>query len=216
MAAYEIIIADDHPLFRSALQQALTLGLGDNVHLVEAASIAELEALLDQGAEWDLVLLDLNMPGAYGFSGLVLLRGQYPQLPVVMISAQEDASVVSRAREFGASGFIPKSSSLEAIQEAVRAVLDGDVWWPSNIEDAAHVSAEAKAASAGLASLTPQQFRVLTMVCDGLLNKQIAYELSVSEATIKAHVTAIFRKLGVRTRTQAALLLQQMGSIPAS
>ena len=213
MAAYEIIIADDHPLFRSALQQALTLGLSDNVHLVEAASIAELETLLEQGAEWDLVLLDLNMPGAYGFSGLVLLRGQYPQLPVVMISAQEDASVVARAREFGASGFIPKSSSLEAIQEAVRAVLDGDVWWPSNIEDASHVSAEAKAASAGLASLTPQQFRVLTMVCDGLLNKQIAYELSVSEATIKAHVTAIFRKLGVRTRTQAALLLQQLESI---
>ena len=216
MAAYEIIIADDHPLFRSALQQALTLGLGENVRLVEAASIAELEALLNRSSESDLVLLDLNMPGAYGFSGLVLLRGQYPQLPVVMISAQEDASVVARAREFGASGFIPKSSSLETIQQAVRTVLDGDVWWPSNIEDAVHVSAEAKAASAGLASLTPQQFRVLTMVCDGLLNKQIAYELNVSEATIKAHVTAIFRKLGVRTRTQAALLLQQMGSIPAN
>lgn len=216
MAAYEIIIADDHPLFRSALQQALTLGLGENVRLVEAASIAELETLLDQSSDWDLVLLDLNMPGAYGFSGLVLLRGQYPQLPVVMISAQEDASVVARSREFGASGFIPKSSSLETIQLAVRAVLDGDVWWPSNIDDAGHVSPEAKAASAGLASLTPQQFRVLTMVCDGLLNKQIAYELSVSEATIKAHVTAIFRKLGVRTRTQAALLLQQMGSIPTN
>lgn len=216
MAAYEILIADDHPLFRSALHQALTLGLGDGVRLSEAASIAELEAQLNRTSDWDLVLLDLNMPGAYGFSGLVLLRGQYPQLPVVMISAQEDAAVVARSREFGASGFIPKSSSLETIQEAVRGVLDGDVWWPSNVEDVAHVSAEAKAASEGLASLTPQQFRVLTMVCDGLLNKQIAYELSVSEATIKAHVTAIFRKLGVRTRTQAALLLQQMGSIPGS
>ncbi len=216
MAAYEILIADDHPLFRSALQQALTLGLGDGVHLSEAASIAELEAQLTRAVDWDLVLLDLNMPGAYGFSGLVLLRGQYPQLPVVMISAQEDAAVVARSREFGASGFIPKSSSLETIQEAVRMVLDGDVWWPSNIQDVAHVSPEAKAASEGLASLTPQQFRVLTMVCDGLLNKQIAYELTVSEATIKAHVTAIFRKLGVRTRTQAALLLQQMGSIPGS
>ncbi|MCQ4257621.1 response regulator transcription factor ErdR [Stutzerimonas stutzeri] len=216
MAAYEILIADDHPLFRSALQQALTLGLGDGVRLSEAASIAELEAQLTRTTDWDLVLLDLNMPGAYGFSGLVLLRGQYPQLPVVMISAQEDAAVVARSREFGASGFIPKSSSLETIQEAVRMVLDGDVWWPSNIDDVAHVSPEAKAASEGLASLTPQQFRVLTMVCDGLLNKQIAYELSVSEATIKAHVTAIFRKLGVRTRTQAALLLQQMGSIPSN
>ncbi|AVO54623.1 response regulator transcription factor ErdR [Ectopseudomonas mendocina] len=214
MAAYEILIADDHPLFRSALQQALTLGLGPQVRLVEAASIAELEACLAEKNDWDLVLLDLNMPGAYGFSGLVLLRGQYPQIPVVMISAQEEASVVNRSREFGASGFIPKSSSLEIIQQAVRQVLDGDTWWPQLAEEAAPVSAEAKAASAGLASLTPQQFRVLTMVCEGLLNKQIAYELSVSEATVKAHVTAIFRKLGVRTRTQAALLLQQMESIP--
>ncbi|MBD9482172.1 response regulator transcription factor [Pseudomonas sp. PDM14] len=214
MAAYEILIADDHPLFRSALQQALSLGLGPDVRLVEAASIAELETCLGEKSDWDLVLLDLNMPGAYGFSGLVLLRGQYPQLPVVMVSAQEEAAVVVRAREFGASGFIPKSSSLETIQQAVRQVLDGEVWWPPQASEAVTVSAEAKAASAGLASLTPQQFRVLTMVCEGLLNKQIAYELNVSEATIKAHVTAIFRKLGVRTRTQAALLLQQMESIP--
>ncbi|VXC91015.1 Glycerol metabolism activator [Pseudomonas sp. 8Z] len=215
MAAYEILIADDHPLFRSALHQALTLGLGPDVRLVEAASIAELEACLAEKGDWDLVLLDLNMPGAYGFSGLVLLRGQYPQIPVVMISAQEDASVIARSREFGASGFIPKSSPLEILQQAVRQVLDGDTWWPPMAETSAPVSEETKAASAGLASLTPQQFRVLTMVCEGLLNKQIAYELSVSEATVKAHVTAIFRKLGVRTRTQAALLLQQMESIPA-
>ncbi|WP_313515372.1 response regulator transcription factor ErdR [Pseudomonas sp.] len=216
MAAHEILIADDHPLFRSALHQALTLGLGSGVRLVEAASIAELEGRLAEKGDWDLVLLDLNMPGAYGFSGLVLLRGQYPQVPVVMISAQEEAAVVARSREFGASGFIPKSSPLEVIQHAVRAVLDGDEWWPVLSDTAVSVSAEAKAASAGLASLTPQQFRVLTMVCEGLLNKQIAYELSVSEATVKAHVTAIFRKLGVRTRTQAALLLQQLESIPAN
>lgn len=216
MAAYEILIADDHPLFRSALRQALTLGLGAEMRLVEVASIAELEARLGDSADWDLVMLDLNMPGAYGFSGLVLLRGQYPHIPVVMISAQEDPAVVSRAREFGASGFIPKSSALETIQQAVRSVLDGDLWWPTELLDTAQVSDEVRAASAGLSSLTPQQFRVLTMVCDGLLNKQIAYELNVSEATIKAHVTAIFRKLGVRTRTQAALLLQQMESIPTS
>ncbi|OLU12329.1 MULTISPECIES: response regulator transcription factor ErdR [unclassified Pseudomonas] len=216
MVAYEILIADDHPLFRSALQQALTMGLGSGVRLVEVASIAELEARLAEKTDWDLVLLDLNMPGAYGFSGLVLLRGQYPQIPVVMISAQEDAAVVVRSREFGASGFIPKSSSLEVIQQAVRQVLEGEVWWPPQSEEAISLSSEAKAASAGLASLTPQQFRVLTMVCEGLLNKQIAYELSVSEATVKAHVTAIFRKLGVRTRTQAALLLQQLESVPAA
>ena len=213
MATYEILIADDHPLFRSALHQAVALGLGSDVRLVEVASIAELEKQLAIKADWDLVLLDLNMPGAYGFSGLVLLRGQYPQIPVVMVSAQEEASVMVRSREFGASGFIPKSSSMEAIQTAVRTVLDGDVSWPPQAFEEVPVSAEAKAASEGLASLTPQQCRVLTMVCEGLLNKQIAYELSVSEATIKAHVTAIFRKLGVRTRTQAALLLQQLESI---
>lgn len=213
---YEILIADDHPLFRSALRQALSLGLGPDARLVEAESIADLEARLTEKSDWDLVLLDLNMPGAYGFSGLVLLRGQYPQVPVVMVSAQEEAAVVVKSREFGASGFIPKSSSLETIQKAVRTVLDGDVWWPPQVNESISVSAEAKAASEGLASLTPQQFRVLTMVCEGLLNKQIAYELSVSEATIKAHVTAIFRKLNVRTRTQAALLLQQLESIPQS
>ncbi|MFK3969494.1 response regulator transcription factor ErdR [Pseudomonas sp. NPDC087358] len=213
---YEILIADDHPLFRSALRQALTLGLGADARLVEAESIAELEARLTEKGDWDLVLLDLNMPGAYGFSGLVLLRGQYPQVPVVMVSAQEEAAVVVKSKEFGASGFIPKSSSLEIIQQAVRTVLDGDVWWPPQVNEPVSVSPEARAASEGLASLTPQQFRVLTMVCEGLLNKQIAYELSVSEATIKAHVTAIFRKLGVRTRTQAALLLQQLESIPST
>ena len=211
MAAYQILIADDHPLFRSALHQALSLGLGSEVQLAEAASIAELELRLTQKSDWDLVLLDLNMPGAHGFSGLVLLRGQYPQIPVVMISAQEEAAVISRSREFGASGFIPKSSSLEQIQQAVRAVLDGELWWSLPTDQEQTLSAEA--ASAGLASLTPQQLRVLTMVCDGLLNKQIAWELSVSEATIKAHVTAIFRKLGVRTRTQAAMLLQQLENV---
>ncbi|PSS48187.1 response regulator transcription factor ErdR [Pseudomonas sp. BBP2017] len=216
MATYEILIADDHPLFRSALRQAVTLGLGPDVRLVEVASIAELESRLAEKSDWDLVLLDLNMPGAYGFSGLVLLRGQYPQIPVVMVSAQEEAAVVVKSREFGASGFIPKSSSLEVIQEAVKKVLEGDIWWPPQAFEKVDVSAEAKAASEGLASLTPQQFRVLTMVCEGLLNKQIAYELNVSEATIKAHVTAIFRKLGVRTRTQAALLLQQLESVAAS
>lgn len=216
MASYEILIADDHPLFRNALNQALILGLGSDVRLTEAANIAELEERLTAKSDWDLVLLDLNMPGAYGFSGLVLLRGQYPQVPVVMISAQEDPAVIQRSKEFGASGFIPKSSPMDVLQEAVQSVLDGDVWWPPEVAPHETLSDETKAASAGLASLTPQQFRVLTMVCEGLLNKQIAYELSVSEATVKAHVTAIFRKLNVRTRTQAALLLQQLETVPTS
>ena len=214
---YEILIADDHPLFRSALFQALNAGLPGALQLTEVGSIAELQSLLEQRSNWDLVLLDLNMPGAHGFSGLVLLRSQFPHLPVIVISAQEEAAVVRRARDFGASGFIPKSSSLEQIQQYVQQVLDGDTCWPAQVDDAVSpLSAEQETISAQLASLTPQQFRVLSMVCDGLLNKQIAFELSVSEATVKAHVTAIFRKLNVRTRTQAALLLQQMESIPQS
>ncbi|GGC86000.1 response regulator transcription factor [Halopseudomonas salina] len=207
---YDILIADDHPLFRSALRQALVSAADAQLQLTEVGSISELQASLETRDSWDLVLLDLNMPGAYGFSGLVLLRGQYPHLPVVVISAQEESSVVNRARDFGASGFIPKSSSLEEIQQAVRTVLEGGISWPTAAGSGGPLSEQEKTVSAQLASLTPQQFRVLTMVCDGLLNKQIAYELSVSEATVKAHVTAIFRKLGVRTRTQAALVLQQM------
>lgn len=207
---YDILIADDHPLFRSALRQALSNAVDASMVLTEVGSITELQALLDQRNSWDLVLLDLNMPGAYGFSGLVLLRGQYPHLPVVVVSALEEPGVYKRAKDFGASGFIPKSSTLEGIQQAVREVLAGGVSWPAEADEPGRLSDDEQEISAQLASLTPQQFRVLTMVCDGLLNKQIAYELSVSEATIKAHVTAIFRKLGVRTRTQAALALQHM------
>ena len=206
-----VVLCDDHAVLRRGIRD--TLADAPDIQVTgEAGGYSELREVL-RSAACDVLLLDLNMPGAYGFSGLVLLRGQYPQIPVVMVSAQEEASVMVRSREFGASGFIPKSSSMEEIQKAVRAVLDGDVSWPPQAFEEVQVSAEAKAASEGLASLTPQQFRVLTMVCEGLLNKQIAYELSVSEATIKAHVTAIFRKLGVRTRTQAALLLQQLESI---
>ena len=213
MNTCDILIADDHPLFREALRRALVSGLGPNTNLTEADSISALEKSLTEKSDWDLVILDLNMPGAYGFSGLVLLRGQYPRVPVIMISAQEEANVVNRAREFGAVGFIPKSGSLESIQEAIQKVLDGDTWWPDLGSAENDVNEEVREVSLRVASLTPQQFRVLTMVCDGLLNKQIAYDLDVSEATVKAHITAIFRKLGVRTRTQAALLLQQMESL---
>lgn len=214
MNKYDILIADDHPLFRNALRHALVLGLGSDTKLVEVDTISSLEKCLADKSDWDLVLLDLNMPGAYGFSGLVLLRGQYPQIPVMMVSAQEEAAVINRSREFGAVGFIPKSSSLEIIQKAIQEVLEGNAWWPSVAGEAIEtMEEETRVTSSKLASLTPQQFRVLTMVCDGLLNKQIAFELDVSEATVKAHITAIFRKLGVRTRTQAALLLRQMESL---
>ena len=202
---YDILIADDHPLFRSALRQALFDGLGDTITLSEVGSITELQQRLGERADWDLVLLDLNMPGAYGFSGLAQMRGQFPQIPVILISAQEESAVARRARDFGASGFIPKSASLEAIQQAVQAVLDGGVCWPEGIDNPPGMSSEQQQISERVASLTPQQFRVLTMVCDGLLNKQIAYELNIAETTVKAHVSAILTKLNVHNRIQAAL-----------
>ena len=188
---YDILIADDHPLFRSALRQALRDGLGETVSLSEVGSISELQQRLAERADWDLVLLDLNMPGAYGFSGLAQMRGQYPQIPVILISAQEEPTIARRARDFGASGFIPKSASLEAIQAAVQSVLDGSVCWPPGIDNPPGMSDEQQQISERVASLTPQQFRVLTMVCDGLLNKQIAYEL---DAQVSGRVTVSLRK----------------------
>lgn len=208
--AYKIIIADDHPLFRAALKQAVGQAV-DDVEVIEADTIAELQRLVLEHSEADLVLLDLNMPGAHGFSGLVFMRGQYPGLPVVMISGTEEVQIIRKAIDYGASGFIPKSTSLQLIAEAIQAVLNGDVWLPAEVQDRIDgVKPEACDFSEKLATLTPQQFRVLGMLMEGLLNKQIAYELDVSEATIKAHITAVFRKLGVRNRTQAVIAVQQL------
>lgn len=208
--SYKIIIADDHPLFRAALKQAVGQAV-DDVEVIEADTIAALQNSVVSCPEADLVLLDLNMPGAHGFSALVFMRGQYPGLPVVMVSGSEDIQVMSKAIEYGASGFIPKSASLQLIADAIQAVLNGDVWLPEGVQGQIdRASPETCDFSEKLATLTPQQFRVLGMLMEGLLNKQIAYELSVSEATIKAHITAVFRKLGVRNRTQAVIAVQQL------
>ncbi|MCL6417641.1 response regulator transcription factor [Aestuariirhabdus sp. Z084] len=209
MSSYKIIVADDHPLFRTALQQAVNQAV-EEVNLLEAESIESLQQVLETHGDADLVLLDLHMPGAHGYSGLIYLRGQYPQIPVVMVSATEDVSVINQAIEYGASGFIPKSSSQQTIATALQAVLDGDVWQPeSSIGAAANNEASLDLAER-IASLTPQQFKVLGMLTEGMLNKQIAYDLNVSEATIKAHATAIFKKLNVRNRTQAVIAVQQL------
>jgi DNA-binding NarL/FixJ family response regulator len=170
---------------------------------------------VEQHGDADLVLLDIHMPGTHGFSGLVFLRGQHPGVPVVVVSGSEQPHVMKRAIDYGASGFIPKSAPLETISEAITAVLEGEEWLPQELtENMGDVSEEDQQFAAALASLTPQQFRVLTMLTEGLLNKQIAYELSVSEATIKAHVTAILRKLGVHSRTQAVIAAQRLGVEP--
>jgi len=212
----EILIADDHPLFRDALKRALTQAVPD-ARLFEADSVSALQALIESHPEAELLLLDLHMPGANGFSALAHVRGQQPGLPVVMVSAQEDVRVIRRAVGHGASGYIPKSASVETIVLAVRRVLDGDVWLPPHLADTPGTldAAEASAA-ARIAELTPQQFRVLGMIAEGLLNKQIAYEFKVSEATIKAHMTAIMRKLHVNNRTQVALIARQLALSPGA
>ena len=205
-----IIVADDHPLFREALQQALA-PMMPGVSFVEAESFDSLQAAIGDSEDVDLVLLDLEMPGAQGFSVLAWLRTQHPALPVVVVSATSDAGVMRRAVDLGASGFIPKSSPVETISDAIAAVLEGEVWLPEAalaLDDSTLTEHEDLAQR--VASLTPQQFRVLDMLAEGLLNKQIAAELRVSEATVKAHVTAIFRKLGVRSRTQAAVAARRL------
>jgi DNA-binding NarL/FixJ family response regulator len=199
-----LVIADDHPLFRGALREAVS-GLCEKLDIAEAGSFEEVTKLLERGAEIDLILLDLLMPGARGFSGLMYLRAQYPSVPVVVVSANDDPGVIRRCMDFGASGFIPKRLGIEAMREAIARVLEGGVWTPPDIDLGARSDAHTASLLARLASLTPQQVRVLMMLSEGLLNKQIAYELGVSEATVKAHVSAILQKLGVESRTQAVI-----------
>jgi DNA-binding NarL/FixJ family response regulator len=200
-----VIVADDHPLFRAAIREALQ-ARHQVTSFLEASSFESLQELVDQQQEVDLVLLDLHMPGVSGFAGLVYLCKQYPSVPVVIISANEDPVVIQRALGHGAAGFIPKSSRIETIMEAIDAVLVGEVWSPEAARAGHGVGGDSELELAErMAQLTPQQFKVLMMMSQGLLNKQIAYELGVSEATIKAHVTAVMNKLGVSNRTQAVL-----------
>jgi DNA-binding NarL/FixJ family response regulator len=201
---YRLVIADDHPLFRGALRAAVS-GLFGRAHITEAGSFDELSKLLDRGADVDLILLDLAMPGVRGFSGLIYLRAQHPSVPIVIVSANDDPAVVRRCMDFGASGFIPKTLGVESMRSAIDGVLKGGVWTPPDIDLDAGSDAEIANIMTKLATLTPQQVRVLMMLSGGLLNKQIAYELGVSEATVKAHVSAILEKLGVESRTQAVI-----------
>ncbi|EKS29775.1 response regulator [Afipia felis] len=200
-----LVIADDHPLFRGALREAV-MGVVPAASIDEAGAFGELTALLEKESDIDLVLLDLSMPGVSGFSGLIYLRAQYPAIPVVVVSASDDGDTIRRSMEFGASGFIPKRYGIETLREAIGKVMNGDVWTPSDIDLSAGVDPDMAKLRDRLITLTPQQVRVLMMLSEGLLNKQIAYELGVSEATIKAHVSAILQKLGVESRTQAVIV----------
>jgi DNA-binding NarL/FixJ family response regulator len=204
-----IVIVDDHPLFRGALAEALSRAI-EAAEIVEAGSLDELITLLAANAATDLILLDLAMPGVQGLSGLLYLRAEHPEIPVVIVSASEDTTTIRRAIEFGASGYVPKSQPVDQIRRAVRQVLDGGVWTPPEV-DIGQPDAATGSALARLSTLTPQQVRVLMMLGEGLLNKQIAYRLGVSEATIKAHVSAILQKLGVDSRTQAVIAINRLG-----
>ncbi len=210
-----VLVADDHPLFREALRGAVQRALPD-AQLREAEDVEALYALVEAEPDADLLLLDLNMPGAQGFSALVHLRALHPQLPIVMVSAREEPAVMRRALDHGAMGFIPKSADAATLGEAITRVLDGDRWAPAAAGAAPAASADEHDAAQRLRDLTPQQFRVLQMLGEGLLNKQIGHELGVSEATVKAHMTAILRKLGASNRTQAVLVAGRLALDPGA
>jgi DNA-binding NarL/FixJ family response regulator len=209
MPSHRVIIVDDHPLFRGALSQAISVAL-PKADLLEAGSLDELVEKLEGGTDTDLIMLDLSMPGVRGLSGLLYLRAQHPEVPVIVVSASDDLGTIRRCMDFGASGFVPKSEPVERIRDAVRKVLDGEIWTPPGLDLSEAGDVETSDLVLRLSTLTPQQVRVLMMLGEGLLNKQIAYKLGVSEATIKAHVSAILQKLGVDSRTQAVIAIGKL------
>ena len=204
-----LIIADDHPLFRAALKEAVGRHL-PGAQIVEASSLDTLRRAIVEHPDADLILLDLRMPGAKGFSSLLYLRAEHPAVPVIVVSATEDASEVQRALDFGASGFIPKSARIETIGDSLRTVLSGGVSAPRMPERQARTDGSDREQARRLSTLTPQQLRVLILLAEGQSNKYIAGNLAIAEATVKAHITGILRKLGIERRTQAAILAQRL------
>lgn len=211
----KILIADDHPLFRDAIKSALIGHINGgpaNTTMIEAGDFNAAVSALEAEPDIDLLLLDLTMPGASGLSALVAMRASHPAIPVVIVSATDDPATVRRALDLGASGFISKSANTETIRASVQSVLDGEIAVPDNIDLGSEHDPEVEDLINRIRTLTPQQARVLGMLAEGLLNKQIAYELGVSEATIKAHVSAVLQKLNVDSRTQAVIRLSKIGS----
>lgn len=199
------LIVDDHPLFREALQSVIGRDWPE-AEIREAGSIEAAEDLLGGGLSVDLALLDLSMPDVNGFDGLLRLRTGHPRLPIVVVSGMEDSRIVREALSYGVAGFIPKSVRRDELGRAIGEVMSGNVYVPSGLEPAADGPDPGRTDRIQkLKSLTPQQIRVLKMLRQGLLNKQIAFELNVGETTVKAHVSEILRKLGVYSRTQAVI-----------
>jgi DNA-binding NarL/FixJ family response regulator len=204
---YQVLIVDDYPLYRVALKGAVA-AVCTNCEFFEADSVAGLFDTLEQHPHIDLLLLDLNLPGAYGFCALAHLRGSHPELPVIVVSATDDLRTVRQALALGAQGFVSKSADAGTIGRNVQSVLRGEYVSPAGLGANAEPEADGAALdlSQRMAQLTPQQFRVLGMLCAGRPNQQIAHELQITEATAKAHMTVILRKLGAVNRTQAVLL----------
>ncbi len=206
----QFLIADDHPLFPDAIKGALSAKL-DDLEVFESSDFDSTLQVLSEQEDLDILLLDLHMPGNGDLYGLVRIREDYPSLPIAVVSGSEDINIVSKVMGYGAMGFIPKSSSSDDIANAINQILEGDTWLPKELKNkVAEIEGEDREIAAQVASLTPQQYRVLQYLHEGLLNKQIAYELHISEATVKAHITAIFRKLGVYNRTQAVLIAAKL------
>lgn len=203
-----ILIADDHPLFRDALFQVVTETFTEHATR-QAQNFDEALAAAREDEEIELILLDLNMPGMNGFNGLIALRNEVPMVPIVVVSATETAQTASQVLTFGASGFLPKSLAKADMAAALKRVLDGDIYLPPDLEkqleDGRALTPEEQALVEQLGALTNQQRRVLEMLVAGKSNKIIAYELDIAESTVKAHVSAILRKLNVTSRTQAVI-----------
>ncbi|WP_372625170.1 LuxR C-terminal-related transcriptional regulator [Arsukibacterium sp.] len=208
----KLIVADDHPLFRNALINAISSTFVTKA-TIETDSFDSTCAALEQHPDTDLLLLDLHMPGNCGFLGLIQLRKNYPSLPIVVISASEELDVIRRVIAFGASAYIPKSANPVDISTALNAVLAGELWVPTHLQKTVfeqQSAGEDLDLAAKVAQLTQQQYKVLYYLTEGWLNKQIAYDLHISEATVKAHITAIFRKLGCTNRTQVVIQAQRL------
>jgi DNA-binding NarL/FixJ family response regulator len=204
-----ILIADDHPLMRRALAAVVAEAVAD-AELVEAGQLEAVRAQLADDPDIELVLLDLHMPGSHGLVGLAAIRAEYPGVAVVVVSGHDDPAIVARVLAYGASGFIPKRARPEDFAAALATVLAGGIAAPPQPP----ADDDDRALAARLARLSPQQFRVLRQVAEGKLNKQIADALGVQERTVKAHLSAIFERLGVRNRTQAGVLLRRLELAP--
>lgn len=203
---HKVLIADDHPLFRNALKQVL---LGQmNVHVTQSCDYDSTVAILSDDSDIDLLFLDLNMPGSSGLASISALRSQFPNTLVIVVSGEEQESVIAKCVQLGASAYIPKSVDLSQITEAVNHVLEGQQWLPKDYQLTELNNEEAQFFEK-LEQLTPHQLKVLALMADGLLNKQIAYNLNISESTVKQHASAVLKKLGVYNRTQAGVIYQQ-------